>query len=44
MYKDIAQRNSGRLPIVVIDKDINDRMASTVRHNHVPVASIPLMA
>ena len=33
MYKDIAQRNSGRLPIVVIDKDINDRMASTVRHN-----------
>lgn len=24
MYKDIARRNSGRLPIVVIDKDIND--------------------
>ena len=23
----------GRLPIVVIEKDINDRMASTVRHN-----------
>lgn len=33
MYKDIAQRNHGRLPIVVIDKEINDRMASTVRHN-----------
>lgn len=33
MYKDIAQRNSGRLPVVVIKKDINDRMASTVRHN-----------
>lgn len=33
MYKDIAQRNRGCLPIVVIDKDINDRMASTVRHN-----------
>lgn len=33
MYKDIARRNSGRLPIVVIEKDVNDRMASTVRHN-----------
>lgn len=33
MYKDIAERNHGMLPIVVIDKDINDRMASTVRHN-----------
>jgi ParB-like chromosome segregation protein Spo0J len=31
--KDIYDRNHGRLPIVVIDKDINDRMASTVRHN-----------
>ena len=31
--KDILDRNYGRLPIVVIDKDINDRMASTVRHN-----------
>lgn len=31
--KDIYERNQGRLPIVVIDKDINDRMASTVRHN-----------
>jgi ParB-like chromosome segregation protein Spo0J len=31
--KDILERNHGRLPIVVIDKDINDRMASTVRHN-----------
>ncbi len=30
---DILARNHGRLPIVVIDKDINDRMASTVRHN-----------
>lgn len=30
---DIMERNLGRLPIVVIDKDINDRMASTVRHN-----------
>ena len=31
--KDILERNHGRLPIVVIDKPINDRMASTVRHN-----------
>ena len=33
MYKDIAQRNSGRLPIVVIDKELSNRMASTIRHN-----------
>ena len=32
-HKDILARNKGRVPIVVIDKDINDRMASTVRHN-----------
>ena len=31
--KDILERNHGMLPIVVINKDINDRMASTVRHN-----------
>lgn len=31
--KDIYQRTGGRLPCVVIEKDINDRMASTVRHN-----------
>ena len=31
--KDIKDRNHGYLPIVVIEKDINDRMASTVRHN-----------
>ncbi len=31
--EDILERNKGRIPIVVIDKDINDRMASTVRHN-----------
>jgi ParB-like chromosome segregation protein Spo0J len=31
--EDIKQRNFGRVPIVVIQKDINDRMASTVRHN-----------
>lgn len=32
-YKDIQKRNKGLLPVVVIDKDINDRMASTIRHN-----------
>jgi hypothetical protein len=32
-YPDIAERTGGRVPIVVIDKPINDRMASTVRHN-----------
>ena len=31
--KDIYEMNGGLLPIVVIEKDINDRMASTVRHN-----------
>ena len=30
---DILARNKGMLPIVVIDKSINDRMAATVRHN-----------
>jgi hypothetical protein len=30
---DIAEKCGGRLPIVVIDKNINERMASTVRHN-----------
>lgn len=33
LYKDIKDRNSGRLPIVVIEKQLADRMASTVRHN-----------
>jgi len=31
--EDIRARNLGRLPIVVISSDINQRMASTVRHN-----------
>lgn len=31
--KDIQERNKGMLPVVVIDKDINERMAATVRHN-----------
>lgn len=32
-FKDIREKNAGMLPVVVIDKPINDRMASTVRHN-----------
>jgi ParB-like chromosome segregation protein Spo0J len=32
-YRDIYELNHGLLPIVVIDKPINDRMASTIRHN-----------
>jgi hypothetical protein len=32
-YPDIYARNHGFLPIVVLDKPLNDRMASTIRHN-----------
>ena len=31
--KDILDRNKGLLPIVVLQKNINERMAATVRHN-----------
>ena len=31
--KDIQESTNGHVPIVVIKKDINERMASTVRHN-----------
>lgn len=31
--RDIYNKNHGLLPVVVIDKTINDRMASTIRHN-----------
>lgn len=30
---DIYEREKGCLPVVVIDKDISNRMASTIRHN-----------
>lgn len=30
---DLMEKNKGYLPIVVIAKSINDRMASTIRHN-----------
>lgn len=32
-YKDIYDSTDGYLPIVVLKKDINERMAATVRHN-----------
>ena len=32
-HDDIREPRGGLLPIVVIDKSINDRMASTIRHN-----------
>jgi ParB-like chromosome segregation protein Spo0J len=32
-HKDIYEREGGCLPVVTIDKDISNRMASTIRHN-----------
>lgn len=32
-HKDIYDREKGKLPVVVIDKDESNRMASTIRHN-----------
>lgn len=32
-YKNIFERENGCLPVSVIDKPIEDRMASTIRHN-----------
>lgn len=32
-HKDIYDREGGCLPVVVIDKDVSNRMASTIRHN-----------
>lgn len=32
-HKDIYKRENGCLPVSVIDKPIEDRMASTIRHN-----------
>jgi ParB-like chromosome segregation protein Spo0J len=31
--KDISESTGGTVPVVVLDKSINDRMAATVRHN-----------
>lgn len=32
-HKDIYEREDGCIPVSIIDKDINNRMASTIRHN-----------
>ena len=32
-HKDIYERERGLLPVSVINKDVSDRMASTIRHN-----------
>ena len=32
-HKDIYEREHGMIPVTVIDKDISNRMASTIRHN-----------
>ncbi len=32
-YKDISEANHGCVPVVVIDKPLKNRMASTIRHN-----------
>lgn len=32
-HKDIYERENGKLPVVVIKKDLSNRMASTIRHN-----------
>lgn len=33
LYKDIYEREDGKIPASIIDKDINERMAATIRHN-----------
>jgi ParB-like chromosome segregation protein Spo0J len=32
-HRDIYEREGGKMPVVVIEKDISNRMASTIRHN-----------
>ena len=32
-YKDIYEREKGKLPVAVIDKPLGERIASTIRHN-----------
>lgn len=32
-HKDIYERECGCLPVSIIDKDVSNRMASTIRHN-----------
>ena len=43
-HKDIYDREEGMLPVVTINKDVSNRMASTIRHNRARgVHSIELM-
>lgn len=32
-HKDIYERENGMMPVVIIEKDVSNRMASTIRHN-----------
>jgi ParB-like chromosome segregation protein Spo0J len=32
-HRDIYKRENGMMPVVVIEKDVSNRMASTIRHN-----------
>ena len=32
-HRDIYEREGGMMPVVVVEKDISNRMASTIRHN-----------
>ncbi|SHF49239.1 IbrB-like domain-containing protein [Dysgonomonas macrotermitis] len=32
-HRDIYDRENGMMPVVVIEKDVSNRMASTIRHN-----------
>ena len=33
LHRDICEREGGKLPCSIIDKDVSNRMASTIRHN-----------
>jgi len=33
LYKDIYEREEGKIPASIIEKDINERRAATIRHN-----------
>lgn len=44
-HRDIYERERGMIPVVVIEKDLSNRMASTIRHNRARGAhSIELMS
>lgn len=44
-HQDIYERENGKMPVVVIDKPIENRIASTIRHNRARGAhSIELMS